>query len=187
MRVSDGSYSHLKIVALQHAARNLEDQDWVKSLQVIEHTMVHDPERILCFLISWLFLFVSFLVCITDYARQTTMSTYPFSLHAWLFILWYHLAILQVPIIRLKAHILPHQCELGDISLSVKETCPMGTSSDALDGSPTSQGSGDSAGKEGPWGSEKDRQIVCLDISFEAPTNTGLRTSELVISHSTAE
>jgi DNA polymerase sigma len=56
----------------------------------------------------------------------------------------------------------------------------MGTSSDALDGSPTSQCSGDSAGKEGPWGSEKDRQIVLLDISFEAPTNTGLRTSELV-------
>lgn len=56
----------------------------------------------------------------------------------------------------------------------------MGTSSDALDGSPNSQCSGDSAGKEGPWGSEKDRQIVLLDISFEAPTNTGLRTSELV-------
>lgn len=101
--------------------------------------------------------------------------------------LLYHLAILQVPIIRLKAHILPHQCELGDISLSVKETCPMGTSSDTLDGSPTSQDSGDSAGKEGPWGSEKDRQIVCLDISFEAPTNTGVRTSELVILHSTAD
>jgi hypothetical protein len=62
----------------------------------------------------------------------------------------------------------------------------MGTSSDALDGSPTSQGSGDSAGKEGLWGSEKDRQIVRLDISFEAPTNTGLRTSELVIFSYTA-
>ncbi|KAG0596843.1 hypothetical protein M758_UG288300 [Ceratodon purpureus] len=108
----------------KHAARNLEDQDWVKSLQVIEHTMV--------------------------------------------------------PIIRLKADILPHQCELGDISLSVKETCPMGTSSNTLDGSSTCQDSGDSAGKEGPWGSEKDRQNVCLDISFEAPTNTGVRTSELV-------
>lgn len=62
----------------------------------------------------------------------------------------------------------------------------MGTNNDALDGSPTSQGSGCSAGKEGPWGSEKDRQIVRLDISFEAPANTGLSTSELVNSHYTA-
>ena len=91
--------------------------------------------------------------------------------------------ILQVPIIRLKAHILPHQCELGDISLSVKETSPMGTSSELADGSPTSQGSGDSFVKEGPWGSEADRQTVRLDISFEAPSNTGLRTSELVSWH----
>jgi hypothetical protein len=34
---------------------------------------------------------------------------------------------------------------------------------------------------KGPWGSEADRQFVRLDISFEAPANTGLRTAELVI------
>jgi DNA polymerase sigma len=33
---------------------------------------------------------------------------------------------------------------------------------------------------KGPWGSEADRQFVRLDISFEAPANTGLRTAELV-------
>lgn len=56
----------------------------------------------------------------------------------------------------------------------------MGSSNDAQDGSPTSQDSGDSGEKEGPWGSSKDRQIVRLDISFESLANTGLRTSELV-------
>ncbi|KAG0573197.1 hypothetical protein KC19_VG157000 [Ceratodon purpureus] len=122
--ILEGRIDGVKETCLLHAARNLEDQDWIKSLQVIEHTMV--------------------------------------------------------PIIRLEAHILPHQCELGDISLSVKETCPMSTSSNTLHGLPTSQESGDFAGKEAPWGSEKDRQNVCLDISFEAPTNTGVRTSELV-------
>lgn len=122
--ILEGRIDGVKETCLLHAARNLEDQDWVKSLQVFERTMV--------------------------------------------------------PIIRLEAHILPHQCELGDISLSVKETCPMGSSNDAQDGSPTSQDSGDSGEKEGPWGSNKDRQIVRLDISFESLANTGLRTSELV-------
>lgn len=92
---------------------------------------------------------------------------------------------LQVPIIRLVVHILPHQCELGDISLSVKETertpSSLSENMEVGDGSPTSEeGAGESPLKEGSWGSETDRQFVRLDISFEAPANTGLRTSELV-------
>jgi hypothetical protein len=34
--------------------------------------------------------------------------------------------------------------------------------------------------RKGPWGFHSNREFVRLDISFESPSHTGLRTAELV-------
>ncbi|CAM6038846.1 unnamed protein product [Sphagnum compactum] len=97
----------------------------------------------------------------------------------------------MVPIIRLTAHILPHQCELGDCKpvkvLGEKEkgkasSSPVAANWKGAEVLMTCEGAAEDVVSQvkGPWGSEADRQFVRLDISFEAPANTGLRTAELV-------
>ncbi|CAK9867158.1 unnamed protein product [Sphagnum jensenii] len=96
----------------------------------------------------------------------------------------------MVPIIRLTAHILPHQCELGDSKpvkvLGEKEkgkaSSPVAENWKGAEVLMTCEGPAEDVVSQvkGPWGSEADREFVRLDISFEAPANTGLRTAELV-------
>ncbi|KAG6552518.1 hypothetical protein Mapa_005938 [Marchantia paleacea] len=131
----------IKETCLQHAARYLADQDWVKndSLKTIENTLV--------------------------------------------------------PIIILVAEFLPHQCEMEDDD-SPYSFGPNLRKDSAEDGGSkvdtttrTALASMDSVNEDlnastevgkGPWGGKADRQLVRLDISFEAPSHTGLRTAELV-------
>ncbi|OAE19324.1 hypothetical protein AXG93_1860s1340 [Marchantia polymorpha subsp. ruderalis] len=132
----------IKETCLQHAARYLADQDWVKndSLKTIENTLV--------------------------------------------------------PIIILVAEFLPHQCEMEDEDSPYsfgpnlrKDSAEDGVSKVDTTTSTAALASMDIVNKDltastevvkGPWGGKADRQLVRLDISFEAPSHTGLRTAELV-------
>lgn len=90
------------------------------------------------------------------------------------------------------AEFLPHQCEMGDedTSLSLgpnvsKEVSEEGAKAEK--GVPTpeplswrEEKSSATEEKKGPWGGKAARQLVHLDISFETPSHTGLRTAELV-------
>jgi hypothetical protein len=67
------------------------------------------------------------------------------------------------------AEFLPHQCEIGDLEpLPELVSCMQERKSLAPEE------------KKGPWGGKASRQLVHLDISFETPSHTGLRTAELV-------
>ncbi|KAH7425817.1 hypothetical protein KP509_11G072500 [Ceratopteris richardii] len=101
----------IKETCLQHAARYLADQDWVKSdtLKTIENA--------------------------------------------------------TIPIIMLVAHVTPH-------SYNVANTIDNDLHTSDKRANMFQEGNG-------PWGSSVDREFVRLDISFEAPSHTGLRTAEL--------
>lgn len=104
----------IKETCLQHAARYLADQDWVKSdtLKTIENT--------------------------------------------------------AIPIIMLVAHVSPQLYNITDICDSADDL-----HSNLKEASSSEE-------RKGPWGGNLDRELVRLDISFEAPSHTGLRTAELV-------
>ncbi|CAM6089852.1 unnamed protein product [Calypogeia fissa] len=130
----------IKETSLQHAARYLADQDWVKNdtMKTIENT--------------------------------------------------------PVPIIMMVAEFLPHQHEVGDEVTSPSsspsignEACEEATKTEngvamPLVESVTCREDSNLATEEkkGPWGGKAARQLVHLDISFETPSHTGLRTAELV-------
>ncbi|KAL3695829.1 hypothetical protein R1sor_009905 [Riccia sorocarpa] len=130
----------IKETCLQHAARYLADQEWVKSdsLKTVENTLV--------------------------------------------------------PIINMVAEFHNQQCEVDDQESSLfhfanlrkyasRETGVRVDPSSAADVSVEHcKEDLDSCDEElkGPWGGKAERRLVRLDISFEAPSHTGLRTAELV-------
>jgi predicted nucleotidyltransferase len=170
--ILEGRIDGIKETCLLHAARNLETQDWVEVLQVIEHTMVTHYS-----------LYVALLMWVQKQCGYCLVFVHK-PISSWESLCW------QVPIIRLTAHILPHQCELGDSKpvkvLGEKEkgkasSSPVAANSKGAEVLMTCETAAEVFSQvKGPWGSEADRQFVRLDISFEAPANTGLRTAELV-------
>ncbi|MCO5559557.1 hypothetical protein L7F22_013158 [Adiantum nelumboides] len=72
-----------------------------------------------------------------------------------------------IPIIMLVAHVGPHSDNAMDIVDCLEEVQADREKAASKEGN-------------GPWGGSVDREFVRLDISFEAPSHTGLRTAELV-------
>ncbi|KAL2642470.1 hypothetical protein R1flu_010057 [Riccia fluitans] len=131
----------IKETCLQHAARYLADQEWVKSdsLKTVENTLVPIISLIAEF-----------------HNQQFEMDDEESS--------FFHSSNLRKYASR--------ESEVRGDSVSTVTVVP-------VDRCKEDKNSCDEEVK-GSWGGEADRRLVRLDISFEAPSHTGLRTAELV-------
>lgn len=135
----------IKETCLQHAARYLADQDWVKSdtLKTIENTAI------------------PIIMLVANVPSQPSNITEGVEIED-----------------RLKPPLKEANMMQNEVSIDAngKSTTEIGEYSGVIPSSKEIL----SEEKTGPWGGKADRAFVRLDISFEAPSHTGLRTAALV-------